>query len=511
MPGKGITAERVWCDMETVMPESAGVKSEDVIGFIDGLKSTEACMHSFIMVRHGKVFAEGYWKPIKPDMLHRMYSISKSFVSAAIGMLVGEGRISLDDRVVSYFPDKVPETGLYPYVADITIRDLLIMATPYTRGASYSLRDKDWTATFFASPSSHPAGTIFNYDTSASLILNVIVERVTGMPFLEYMRKGLLDPIGFSRGTWCVKAPEGCSWGGSGVMATTRDLARFALVFLNKGCYNGKQLIPEDYVRAATSRQIDNDRDQTGERWNCGYGYQIWILKGGAFAFRGMGSQLAICVPEKDFLFVCTADTQGSQYQDRMIYELLWRHIIDNMAEPPASHKLSKTRMSTEAFNVLQKRCAALEFEPIKGKTGSGVLKSVNGICYTLSANPMSIKQIGIDINSGTNEGLLYYTNSRGDKKLRFGVGKYIEGGFPETHYFGDTIGKPAGREYRETSCAAWVEENKLMIRTFIIDDHLGNLTTTLSFKGDEIAVYMSKNAEFFLDDYTGFAGGSRI
>ncbi len=484
-------------NLKTVTPEELGFSSKCVENFIDTMEKHKICLHSFMMLRYNKVGAEGYWKPFDENTLHRMYSVSKTFVSAAIGMLADEGKISLNDKIVKYFPDKLPNGELQPYIADTTIRDLLVMATPYSNG-TYGLEFNDWAWTFFNTPTTHPSGTIFSYDTSGTYILDVIVERVTGMPFLQYMRKGLFDHIGFSKDTWCIKAPEGCSWGGSGVMATTRDLAKFALVFLNGGKFNGKQLISEDYIKAATTKQIDNNTEGMNYLWSYGYGYQIWILDDGAFAFRGMGSQLAICYPKKDFLFVCTGDTQGNTQAERMIFETLWHEIIEKLSdELPAD---------TKAYNSLIERCSTLSLIPIQGEDKSKILESINGVTYTLKDNPMQISKLSVNING--DEGVLNYTNPRGDKKLHFGIKKYVECGFPETHYFGDTINKPLNRMYRATSCAAWTEAQKLVIRSFIIDDHLGNLTITLSFKGNQMGVYMHKTAEFFLNEYEGFAGG---
>src|SRR5690606_31951476 len=131
-----------------------------------------------------------------------------------------------------------------------------IMSTPNSAN-SYTRDDSDWAATFFQKEPSHPPGTIFSYDTSATVVLNTIVERISGVPFLEYMRPRLLDPIGFSENAWCIQTPEGTSWGGSGVICTLQDMAKLAYVCLNKGRWDGRQLISEEYIREATSKQID--------------------------------------------------------------------------------------------------------------------------------------------------------------------------------------------------------------------------------------------------------------
>jgi hypothetical protein len=315
------------------------------------------------------------------------------------------------------------------------------------------------------------------------------------------MKEKMLSEIGFSENAWCVKAPEGYSWGGSGVMATTRDLAKFASVFLNGGKYNGKQFISEEYVKEATTKQIDNNSDSKNCPWHYGYGYQIWLLKDGAFAFRGMGAQFAVCVPDKDFLFVCTGDIQGCDKHDYIIFNALWNEIINDMG--------GSLPENIDSYEKLTARCENLSLLPIRGESEGKVLEEINGKTYVLDKNPMEITKLRVDING--DEGVLSYTNPRGDKKIYFGIKKYVEAGFPEEHYFGDTINKPLGRMYQAASCAAWTEEDKLVIRTFIIDDYFGNLTVTLSFKGDIIGVYMHKTAEFFLNEYQGFAGGRKL
>ncbi len=480
-------------------PEACGVSSGNIMRFIGKLERHRLNMHSYILLRHGKIISEGYWKPFCEEKLHRMYSVSKTFTSAAIGLLCDEGRISLNDKIIRYFPDKLP-AAVHPYIADMTVRDLLMMATPYSY-STYGLRYSDWAHTFFNTEPSHPPGTIFSYDTSGSFILNVIVERVTEKPYLEYLREKALGETGFSEDAWCIKSPEGYSWGGSGVMCTTRDLAKFALLFLNGGRYNGKQLLSENYIRSACSKQIDNKttgfNDDTCHSF--GYGYQVWMTRSSSFSFLGMGDQLAVCIPEKDMVFVCTADNQGYESSRAIIYNALWDEIID---------KLSDRAIDENVFDreALIAKNASLEIIPLDGVPESPITERINGIQYILYGNPMGITDTRIHIDG--DRGSWEYTNAQGKKQIDFGIGKCIEGVFPHREYFGDTIGQPSGRMYRCLSSAAWVEEHKFMIRIFITDDYLGNMTAVFSFKDNEIGICMSKTAEWFLDEYQGFAGG---
>ncbi len=482
-------------------PEEAGVSPKWVENYIANVESRGMVCHSFLMMRGGKVFAEGYWAPFQRDDLHRMYSVSKTFVSAAVGMLIDEGKLRLTDRVADFFPDKLPARP-HPWILEATVEDLLRMATPHSASTT-GPGDSDWVRTFFdphIAPS-HPSGTVYSYDTSGTYVLDALVERLSGKPFLEYLKDKMLREIGFSENAWCVKAPEGISWGGSGVECTTRDLARFASVFLNGGCAGGKRYLSEAYVRAATSRQIDNC--VSGHRdfmHGNGYGYQIWMTHDDSFSFCGMGGQLAICIPKHDFLFVCTSDVQGNHTDYVGIYSALWKEIVE---------KLSPVSLPGDdaAFAAMQERIQSLTAViPVQGAGSSPSFAPYNAKTYRLDENPMEISRLSITLEG--DEGVFDYDTPRGRKAIRFGMGRYILGEFPETHYFGDTIGVPAGRAYRCMTAGVFSEPKKLVLACCLIDDYFGNFTATFCFKGNEIAVYMQKTAEWFLNEYQGFAAG---
>lgn len=487
-------------------PESVGVSPAWVTDFVRALNRRGEMHHSFLMMRHGRVFAEGYWAPFTASSKHRMYSVSKTFTSAAIGCLVDEGKLRLTDKIVDYFPDQLPAQR-DPYLAETTIRDLLMMSTPYPTGATYTQPGVDrmnWLHSFFhpTIAPDHPAGTLFHYDTSATYVLDVLVERLTGKPFLEYLKDKMLRALGFSEDAWCVSAPEGHSWGGSGVICTTRDLARFARVFLGAGCVDGVRYLSESYARVATSRQIDNCTDgHTDGLHGHGYGYQIWCTADGTFSFLGMGGQLAICDPAHDFLFVCTSDTQGAPAGYAFIYDYLRFYVLDRLQ----SDALPR---DDAAYNELQSLLSGLKIALPVGESSSEFASQVNGVRYRLNPNPMGIRAFVLHFDGDS--GALVLDTDRGEKHFPFGLGQYVEAEFPETQYSGASINHPLGRGYRCLNAAVWREPHKLFLRSFVADDYFGNLAVTISFKGDAVAVLMEKTAEWFMDEYSGFAGGVR-
>ena len=483
----------------TVTPESVGIPSKAIRDYIEALIDRKVNLHSFLVLKNGKICAEGYCPPYKEDKLQRLYSISKTFTSMAIGLLADEGKICLDDQVISYFPEYLPEK-IHPWLADLKIRDLLRMSSVFSE-LNHAPESGPWVKAYLNGPVTHPSGSIFMYDTAASHTLCVLVEKISGMTMLEYMRKRFLDPIGFSEDAWCVKGTDGFSWGGSGVMATLRDLAKFACTVMNGGRFDGKQLLPEAYVKAATTRQIYNDRNKDGSRLSEGYGYQVWMLPEGAFAFWGMGSQCAICFPKFDLIFCCTADNQGADVKEKLIFEEIYHRLIPFISDQPVTE-------NEKEYDKLLKMCKEIRLSVVEGKTNSAVKEKVNDTVYVMEENPMKWSEICLSFNG--DEGVLRYKTPRGSKEIYFGLGKHVEYAFPETHYYYEQIGLPSGKGYRAWSSAAWVDENTLVIRTETLDEYLGNMTMTISFKDDDVGIAILKSAEYFFDEYQGMAGGRK-
>lgn len=479
---------------QAATPESLGVPSSAILNFLDRIEEEGINMHGFLVLRKGQIAAEGYWSPYSQKSIHRMYSISKSFVSLAVGLMVDEGKLRLEDHIATFFEDKAPQ-NLHPYLAQATIRDLLMMASPHA-STTYTTKDRDWAATYFHKEPSHPPGTIFSYDTSATVILNTIVEQISGKPYLEYMRSKLLDPIEFSKEAWSIKTPEGTSWGGSGALCTLRDMTKLAYVCMNNGRWDGAQLISEAYIQAATSKQIDNSIMHEE-----GYGYQIWRERNNGFSFQGMGSQLALCFPDEELIFACIADTQMMKHTGTATLKNIFREEIFNKLEEtplPIDNELDKE---------LEQKIENLHIKPEQGSLTSSYMKEIDGKWFNLNENPMNISRLRF-IFAGE-EAVWEYENDSGLHQLEFGIGKQKAGIFPQKNYFGEQIGTASGEGYDCLVSGAWVEAHKLNILVYIIDNYLGTARMSFSFKGNEISVQMMKEAEWFLEEYRGFAGGA--
>ncbi len=478
---------------EPCAPENVGLSSAQVLQLLDRLEQSRLCLHGMLVVKDGQIAAEGYWSPFSWDRLHRMYSVSKSVVSLAVGLMIGEGKLRLTDGVAKFFPDKLPDL-LHPYLQQTTVRDLLVMATPHT-DQSYTDRDGDWVHTFFHTQPSHPPGLIYHYDTAGTVVLCSIVERLAGMPFLEYMRPRLLDPIGFSQDARCIKTPEGTSWGGSGVLCTLRDIAKLGYVCMHGGRWADLKLLPEDYVRAATSRQIDNSH-----RMHPGYGYQIWMIDGG-FMFNGMGSQYVFCFPDRDLIVAFNGDTQlDDDRAKREVMSAVYDCLVHVAPQPATEDRALR--------ETLQRRLNGLTLLPALGEMTSPWADTVRGATYRLDPNPMGIRWLRLDFSSA--QGALHYENATGPHEIRFAFGRQQLGKFPESHYYAGQIGTCPGAHFDCAASAAWIEPHTLQLYVRIIDECFGTCRMTLAFRDNQVALHMQKAAEWFLDEYEGFAGGTK-
>ena len=479
-------------------PESCGISSEAVLNCYKHLEKLELSTHSLLMARGDKIFAEGYYAPFTKDFKHRMYSVSKSFVSIAVGYCIQDGLLSLDDKFVSFFPEYVTDEHT-DFLKEQTIRDMLCMTTCKSDHLWwFGTGTKDRTEIYFKDKHNKIPGTLFEYDSPGSYMMNVIVEKLTGKPFLEYMQEKFLNEIGFSKDAYCLTAPGGHSFGDSGVMCTPYDLLLFAKFVMNLGEWNGKQLMNADYLREATKKQTHNNEKANFDYYHQGYGYQIWKAPDDGFAFVGMGNQFAVCHPKTESIFIITSDDQGNEPARHFILDNFYKIIEsfgDALPENETAHKALTDHLSN------------LKLTHLKGDTTSETADFVNGKVYTLDENPMGIKWLKVTFEG--NKGILHYENEQGEKELVFGMGYNEFSKFPQENYSDLIASFPApGNKYDCAVSAIWIDPHTLLFKVQIIDKYFGRLAIRLSFKDSRVCVNMFKNAEAFLTEYHGAAVG---
>ncbi len=485
---------------KTASPESVGISSKTVLKFIKTLESYNLCTHDLIMAKGDKIFLECYYEPFNKDFKHRMYSVTKSFVGIAVLFAVDEGLLNLDDRFIKFFPEADNEF-LNNVLKEATIEDMLTMESARQKGTGpwFEKKPESRVDLYFTAEADKIPGTLFNYDSPGSYMLGVIVERLTGMPFLDYLRKKALDDIGFSKDAYCLLAPGGYSFGDSALMCTARDLLLFAKFVMKGGNWNGKQYITKELMEKATSKIVDNDNSSVTDYGTYGYGYQIWKNQGGGFSFVGMGDQFAICDPKNDFIFIINSDNQGSTTSRTIFHHEIFNTIIPSLGEPMADDKESYRELtdyiSTRNLYALE-QVGVNDFE-----------KEISGKKYILEENPMGIEYITLSFEG--KRGKINYKNKQGEKELSFGMGYNEFGKFPEEGYSDMVVTKFAPGNYYD--CAAsgtWAEEKKLKIKLQLIDKYFGNGCWIFSFKDDRVMVSMIKFAEDFMKEYEGIAIG---
>lgn len=301
-------------------PESQGVSSQALLDLVETLGDRFDGMHSLMIVRHGKVIAEGWWAPYDSAHNHIFYSLSKSFTSTAVGLAVADGKLSIDDVVTGFFPDDVPADASANLKA-MRVRDLLTMATGHQDEPSPAA-DTICAKSFLAQPVPHLPGTHFKYNTAATFMQSAIVQKVTGQTVLDYLRPRLFEPLGIEHPLWDTNF-QGISLGGYGLRARTEDIAKFGQLYLQKGVWNGCRLIPAEWIELATSKQVSNGSDPASD-WNQGYGFQFWRCRHNAYRGDGAFGQYCLVMPDQDTVIAITSGIGNMQG----VLNALWEKLL---------------------------------------------------------------------------------------------------------------------------------------------------------------------------------------
>src|SRR5258706_15826678 len=314
------------------IPEAEGVSSEGIINFLNAAEKSKTEFHSFMMLRHGKIIAQGWWNPYGAELKHTLYSCSKSFTATAIGFAVSEHRLSVNDKVVSFFPNDLPDT-ISSFLSDLKVKDVLSMSDGQEPDPTFTVasRDSNWVKGYLALPVKYEPGTKFLYNTLGTYMLSAIVQKVTGQKVIDYLKPRLFEPLGIEGMDWEVD-PKGINTGGWGLRIKTEDMAKFGQLFLQKGKWNGKQILPTAWIdEASTVKIIQHPEYSQAKRdssdWEQGYCYQMWRCRHNAFRGDGAFVQFIIIVPGEDAVIAITAETPDMQEE----INLVWQYLLPAM------------------------------------------------------------------------------------------------------------------------------------------------------------------------------------
>jgi len=412
-------------------PESQGLPSAAIEAFLDAVGSAGVELHSVMVLRHGNVLAEGWWAPYSPDGLHLLYSLSKSFTSTAIGLAVGEGLLSIDDLVCSFFPE-IDAATLDPKVAGMKVRHILSMASGHHEDTVARIRSfgsDDPAAAFLALVPEEEPGTWFTYNNGCTLMLSVIITRLTGDRLVDYLRPRLFDPLGIGPAYWAGIGPF--DLGFSGLHLQTDAIARLGQLYLQDGVWNGEQLLPVRWVAQASSVQVDNPREPNPD-WRQGYGFQFWRCRHNGFRGDGAYGQFCVVLPDKDAVIAITAATGDMQ----AILDAAWAELLPAYGDEP----LPETTGSS-----LTDRLQALQLPTVGGAPstpGDGPWTVADG------SGDAALRSVSIrDVTTGSG-----WTLSISDVDNDYEVAC----GFGEWHSSETTVGD--GAPFATAACGAWTD-----------------------------------------------------
>lgn len=322
-------------------PESQGISSNlfaALLRELDASKDTE--MHHFMALRHGKVICECNFAPYPKGMWHITHSMCKSITGMAIGMLIEEEKLKLDENIYDIFPDHINAFSKI-FRPVITVENLLTMTSGVTFNESGIVSGNDWLGSFLNASVNGKPGTEFQYNSLNTYVLSAIVTKRTGETLTEYLTPRLFGPLGITKYYW-ETCPKGITKGGWGLFLCAEDMAKLGQLYLQRGKWNGQQLVSEYWIEISTARHLKTQNDTYG------YGYQLWMeQRPGSFEYNGMLGQNVIIYPDMDMVLVTNAGNK-EMFQDCIMLNIIRKyfpvnyHPADVLPENPLSYSLLK-------------------------------------------------------------------------------------------------------------------------------------------------------------------------
>ena len=455
-------------DLPRSSPEAQGVRSAAVLAFVEAADQKLDSLHSFMLVRHGHIVAEGWWAPYSAESRHSLFSLSKSFTATAVGLAVAEGKLGVDDPVLKFFPDEAPVSPT-ANLKGMRLADLLRMSTGHQTEPPRRPTEP-WAKSFLAHSVPFTPGTHFLYNTSATYMLSAAVQKATGETVLDYLRPRLFEPLGIENPTW-ETSPQGVTAGGYGLSIRTEDIAKFGQLYLQMGKWEGKQLVPEAWVEAATARQTSNGSNPNSD-WDQGYGYQFWRCRHGAYRGDGAFGQFCVVLPDQDAVVAITSGVRDMQ----AVLNLVWNKLLPAMQPSPLPP-------DDEARVKLVGKLKGLS---LRLPAGSGAPPKVAGKTYAFPANDRKFESIALE--SGGKDGVVTLV-ARVDgveRRVDCGRGTWRKGRaawgrFPE---------QPAA------ASGAWTADDTFTAKVCFTETPFV-VTVRLKFTGDEVRCESEANVGF--------------
>lgn len=472
-------AEAAQTHLPRISPAEAGIDPAAIAAFVAGVDEKVGGLHSFMLLRHGKVAAEAWWAPYGPKDPHMLYSLSKSFTSTAVGLAISEGKFTVDSPVISFFPDSLPAEQS-EHLKAMQVRHLLTMSTGHDQdatGPTTAAADGDWVKAFLALPLQHAPGTHFVYNSAATYMLSAIVQKVTGQKVVDYLKPRLFAPLGIADPMW-ETCPKGINCGGWGLNVKTEDIARFGQLYLQKGKWAGHQVLPEAWVQEATTRKIANGDPAAASDWSQGYCYQFWRCRHDAFRGDGAFGQFCVVMPELDVVLAITSGVGDMQ----AILDVAWNRLLPGISQQPAP---------AEAEKNLADVLAKCEVTPPVGQRDSATAKRVSGKTYKLDVNPLKLQSVAVKFDG--DHTMVSLVTESGSYTIKGGANSWVKGTGDWARGTGALPGlvsnKAAGR-------GAWSSDDTYELKLCYYETPFIE-TLTFKFDGNSVSLSARTNVGF--------------
>ena len=464
-------------------PEAQGISSDTVINLIHEIENSGIEFHSLMLVRNGYVIAEGWWYPYAADLKHQLYSLSKAFTSTGVGLAVKEDLLTVEDKVISFFPDQLPDE-ISENLESMKVKHLLTMSVGHETDTTGQLRDDpqgDWVKKFLSLPIANKPGSVFLYNTGATFMLSAIVQKITGEKLIDYLKPRLFEPLHIEGMDW-LESPSGINTGGYGLRVKTEDIAKLGQLYLQKGKWDGKEILTEEWVNTATSKQIEssgsNPNDPPTSDWDQGYGYKFWMCRPGGYRADGAFGQYSIVNPERNLVVAITEQSFDMQASMNLIWDNLYAKV-----DPNSEEHIEDDSKSEELKTLL----GSLEMNPPLQSKSSEMSASINGKTYQLEKNDLGAKTITFNFKDASCELVLEEENNT--ISIECGWNEWIVDG-NKKEIAKTLFPVPVGIDIASkiAASATWEADNKLLITWQFIENVHGDSITCL-FEDDTVKI----------------------
>ena len=462
-------------------PEAQGVSSPELLDFLEAVGKSQHEFHSFMLIRHGQVVAEGWWSPYAADLNHMLYSLSKSFTSTAIGFAVTEGRLKVEDPVISFFPNDLPGS-ISENLAALRVKHLLTMSVGHAEDSTpFITKTDNWVKTFLALPIANPPGSTFLYNSGATYMLSAIVQRLTGQKVIDYLGPRLFQPLAIEGMTW-ETCPRGINTGGWGLAIQTEGLAKFGQLYLQKGVWNGKQILPAAWIEEATTFKIqqpaspgqDLAEAKKNSEWHQGYCYQFWRTRHDAYRADGAFGQYTIVMPDQDAVICITGESASMAGE----FDLMWQYLLPALKEnvlPP--DPVAQAR--------LKQKLSSLALLPPKAQATSPVALKISSKTFKIEGDA-NVQSVSFKFRGNTCTFTL--RDAKGEHPITCGIEKWVDGKTDMPGTPPKLTAGALGPVSKVLASGTWKDENTFqMTWQFYQTPH--HDTVTCRFDGDKVKI----------------------